>query len=192
MRIPNPLTYALVELMAWTRKRFFNPTRQWPVRQVSRLVFDLTGHTLCGVRIGAPIAEARAFGPADRIIGPSSAPDLLYYSLGLHLECFEGSIVGVRLIMDPRSRDISWDRCFTPASLVLQTADDSVHTVSRQTCEKDLFVLFGQPAETGPVCSDRVHTFVVEGNVVDSFHAPTSGLLTELTITIAAGAVDPS
>ena len=88
-----------------------------------RIRVSLADHELNGVRIEAPITDARIFGPADRVIGSRSAPDLLYYSLGLHVESFERVIVGFRLVMDPGSRPLRWERRFRPATVVLIAKD---------------------------------------------------------------------
>ena len=42
------------------------------------------------------------------------------------------------------------------------------------------------PDRLRPVGNDRVHTFRVGGNMVDSYHEPESGRLVELTVSLWA------
>ena len=178
--------HVLIECLAWGRRRFANPTRQWPSCSVSELTLDLAGHTLCGVPIGAPLSEACVFGPADRLVGASSEYDLLYYTLGLQVNRFEARIVGFRMLLDPASRAAYWERWCQPARLHVQMLDGSRHFLSRETREAAVFALLRRPMETGRVGHDRVHTFGVGGNVIDSYHEPESGRLVELTVGVSA------
>jgi hypothetical protein len=182
----DPVTYLFVECVAWARRRLSNPTRRWPPCSVSELTFELAAHRLCGVPIGASLAEARVFGPADRLVGVPPEYGLLYYKLGLEVDRFEGRIVNFRIVMDPASRALYWERRCTPARLLLRMLDGSRHVLSRETSEASLLELFGRPLETGPVGGDRVHSFRVDGNFIDSYHATDSGRLVELTLCLAA------
>jgi len=178
----DPVKYALIEFLAWRQRRFANPSKEWPPCSVAELTFELGAHTLCGVPTEAPLSEARVFGPADRLVGDN----LLYYKLGLEVECTAARIVGFRVVLDPASRSSYWERRCRPARLQLRMLDGSRHLLSRETSEVFVLALFGRPLETGPVGNDRVHTFRVGGNMVDSYHEPESGRLVELTVSLWA------
>lgn len=186
----NPVTYALAECLAWGRRQFRNPTKRWPPCSITELTFELSTHSLCGVRIDAPLGEASAFGPADRLLGVPPWYDLLYFGLGLQVDQFEAGIVGFRILVDPESRSHRWERRCVPARLQVQMLDGSRQVLSRDTSEEAMLGVFGSPLETGPVCGDRVHTFRAGGALIGSHHEPKSGRLVELTICLAAGGID--
>lgn len=183
----DPIAYLYFEASAWWRLRFSNPTRQWPLRTVSWLLFDMTTHALNGVSIEAPLSSARVFGPAEGI-GPWEDTSLLYYSLGLQVDSGEGHIVSFRIVMDPSRRTSPSDRRFSPATLEITTRGGIHRTLSRDTHERELFGLFGPPVETGPVLDERTHTFLVDGNFIDTFHDQESGCLVEMELGVTAGA----
>jgi hypothetical protein len=102
------------------------------------------------------------------------------------VECYEECIVEFRVIMDPASRGSREHRKFKPAQLSLKGLDGSLHILSRETTEQAVMALFGRPDESGPVGEDRVHTFILGGNFIDTYHSPVSGRLMELTLSLAA------
>ena len=186
--MPDVLTNLLVDLSDSIRQRFFNPTRAWPNCVISQLTFNTIGHALNGVSVEGLIDEARVFGPADRIYGGRSNSALLYYALGLEIDCFKGVVVSFRIITDPGSRSLRWHRRCRPATLLLALANSSRRNLSRDTYENELVHLFGQPVETGPIGDDRVHTFVNGGTVIETYHAQGSGRLAELELMLSADA----
>jgi hypothetical protein len=117
-------------------------------------------------------------------VGPDY--DLLYYNLGLQLDRFQARLISFRVLLDPAGRAHYWERRCQPARLQLKMLDGSRHVLSREMSEASVIGLFGSPLETGPVSDDRVHTFRVAGNLIDSYHEPKSGRLLELTICLAA------
>jgi hypothetical protein len=182
----DPITYALVECLAWGRHHFMNPTRRWSPSSVTELTFELARHSLCGVPINAPLDDACLFGPADRLLGVSPGYDLLYYKLGLQVDQFADEIASFRVLVDPGSRPHYWERRCVPARLQVEMLDGSQYVLSRETTEASILGLFGPPLETGPIGDDRVHTFRAGGNLIDSYHESESGRLVELTICLAA------
>jgi hypothetical protein len=55
--------------------------------------------------------------------------------------------------------------------------------------QDSLIELFGLPFETGPVVDDRVHTFIVGGNSINTYHAQESGRFVEVTLALS---IDPA
>jgi|SRR5688572_8301701 len=183
----DPAVDLLLKLMTWYRRRFGNnPSRNWPPRKVSRLSYDTSDQSLNGLRLEASIPETAMFGPADQILGDTADPDLIYFDLGLEIQCYENQISSFHLIMDPASRDHLWQSRYKPAELSLKTPDGLSHAFSRATNEQAIIRLLGQPDETGPVSEDRMHTFITGRNWIGSFHDPDSGRLLELMLEMAA------
>jgi hypothetical protein len=148
---------------------------------LSRLELDAHKARMNGVALESSAQSAVTFGPASQILGTKSDPVLGYPGLGLEVECYQELIVGFRVIMDPRSRGDLYRR-WQPAVLDLRSPNGASHVLSPDTHERQMFALLGRPVETGPVVGDRVHTFVVRRCLILSFHAPDTGLLTELLI----------
>jgi hypothetical protein len=182
----NPVSYALIECLAWGRRQFRNPTKGWPPRRVTELIFDVAARSLSEVRIDAPVHAARMFGPADRLTGVSPDYDLLYYALGLEIGQFRGNIASFRLLTEPTTRVSYWERRCMPARLQVQGTDGSRHVLSQETTEASVLRFFGNPLETGPVAGERVHSFRVGGNLFDTHHDQESSRLVELTICAAS------
>jgi hypothetical protein len=162
-----------------------DPTRDWPAGTVSALEFDEASGRLNGIALDAPISAAMALGPADAASGGRDDADLDYHTLGLQVGCFEGVVVHFRVIVDPVTRASAGERAFQPGELTLRTGGRTLR-LTRQTTEQDLIAQLGPPVETGPVVGDRVHTFLLERSMIDTYHDTASGRLLELTVCLKA------
>jgi len=162
-----------------------DPTRDWPARAVSALEVDAATGSLSGMALDAPIPAAMVLGPADATSGGSDDPELDYHALGLQVCCFEGVIVHFRVIMDPATRSSERERAFQAGELTLR-ADGRTLRLTSRTTEKDLIAELGSPFETGRIVDDRVHTFLVERIMIDTYHDASTGRLVELEVCLMA------
>lgn len=172
----------LMHVAQSARVRLFNPTRDWPERAVSRLEYDMRTHRLNGIPGEAPVELAKQFGRADWFSGGADSPELDYRQLGLQVTCWEGVIASFRVILQPTSRHSRRDRAFQAADLTLIAPNGTSCRLWGNTTEEDLIAMLGTPFETGPIGEDRVHTFLVEGNHIDSYHDAITGQLLELEL----------
>jgi len=164
--------------------------RGWTPKGLLRLAYDLDEQSVNGVPIGAAIEAARALGRPDYLSsGPD--PDMSYYRLGLQVDCYEGEIVGFRLVLDPVGRAVRRDHSFHPGRIILRGVGALEFEVSPATHERDFIARFGQPVETRTVGNDRVQTFLVVGNCIETFHDPSTGLVVEVEFAAAADTTQP-
>lgn len=158
-----------------------DPTRDWPTVSIAGLEFDTASGRLNGVALDEPISAAMALGRADSCSGGAQDFELDYRAVGLQVEAYEGTLTSFRIIVDPARRDSDRDRAFQPGILTLRVGGRSLR-LTRDTTETDLIAALGSPIETGPIAGDRVHTFVLERSVVDTYHDPATGRLQELEL----------
>jgi hypothetical protein len=171
----------LFGLIQAIRVQYLNPTRDWPETAFTRLEYDLRSGRLNGIAADTPIDTARVFGKADWFSG---GPDLDYRRLGLQIGCFDGTICNFRVILQPASRHSRRDRAFQTADFTLIAPSGKTCRLWGNTSEQDLLALLGTPFETGPIVGDRVHTFIVNGTCIDSYHDEITGQLLELILTL--------
>ena len=174
----------LTSFFQTVRVRLQNPTRDLPVSTFKGLAYDLRTRTLNGVALEASFAAAAPFGRADWFSGLDD-PDLDYRALGLQIGTFQGMVASYRVIVDPAACGDARERAFRPAALSLSTPGGARLEISSRTREEDLIAALGAPVETGAIIGAKVHSFVVAGQRIDSFHHPASGRLRELTICLA-------
>jgi hypothetical protein len=183
----DKLIEKLVQLAQSIRVRLQNPTRGLPVSTFKGLAYDLRTLSLNGVPLEASFSAAAPFGKADWFSGIDD-PDLDYRALGLQIGSFQGTIGSFRMIVDPAACSEARERAFRPAILSLSMPGGARLEISNRTREEDLIAALGAPDESGPIAGAKVHTFVVAGQRVDTYHDPATGRLRELTICLAADA----
>ena len=172
----------MVHLVRATRARFSNPTRGWPPCAVSRLEYDMRLRRLNGIPFEAPIGAAKVFGRTHLFSGGDERLDLDYRKLGLQIGCYEGAITSFRAVLRPENRRSARDRGFRAADLTLIGLNGSRCRLWGNTTEEDLVALLGSPIATLPIGAERVHTFVVERNHIESYHDAITGLLLDIDL----------
>jgi len=177
----NPIGI-LIHLAQAARVRFTNPTHEWPPCAVSRLEYDMRTRCLNGVPFEAPIDFAKVFGKADWFSGSDESPDLDYHKLGLQIGCHEGTISNFRAVLRPENRRTARDRGFRAADLTLIGLNGAHCRLWGNSTEDDLVALLGSPIATLPIGEERVHTFVVERNHIESYHDAITGVLLDIDL----------
>jgi hypothetical protein len=180
----DKLIAKLVDLVQRVRVRMQNPTRDLPVSTFKGLAYDLRSRSLNGVPLDASFSAAAPFGKADWFSGLDD-PNLDYRALGLQIGTFQGLVASFRMIVDPAACGDARERAFRPAALSLSMPGGAQLEISNRTREEDLIAALGAPVETVSIVGSKVHSFLVAGQRVDSYHHPASGRLRELTICLS-------
>ncbi|HKQ57313.1 MAG TPA: hypothetical protein VJY35_05560 [Candidatus Eisenbacteria bacterium] len=183
------LTDVVTRLVQDILVRLQNPTRDLPATTFRALAYDLRNRSLNGVPLDASFSVAAPFGKADWFSGMDD-PDLDYRALGLQIGTFQGLVASFRIIVDPAACGDPRERAFRPGALSLSMPGGGQLEISNRTREEDLIAALGAPAETGSIVGAKVHSFVVAGQRIDSYHHPSSGRLRELTICLSGEATE--
>ena len=179
------ISLGLRRLFGWIRWRFFNPTREWPARAITRLDFDVDQCRLNGIALDAPWQDLKVFGPADEVAFPLSrkdGPDLSFHAIGLAIESYQGRIVTASVITDGSSRPGGRHKRMRPGALTITGLHLPPYEITKATHEQDLFRLFGMPVETGPIVGEPMHTFAVKRSFVNTYHDPSTGHVREVLV----------
>ena len=174
-------------LIEWANVAFANPTRGWPRCTMSGLEYDLRSASLNGIRVESPSDLARSFGPADWFTGKDEDLYLDYRRMGLQVECCDGVITSFRVVVQPDFRPAPRDRKFRPGQLTLIGPEGQAVKLNGLTTNRNLADALGHPIDTGRVGSDRWHAFRVGGNLIESYHDLSSGVLLEIVFGLAIG-----
>lgn len=172
-------------LIEWANVAFANPTRGWPRCTMSGLEYDLRAGSMNGIRVESPSDHARSFGRADWFTGKDEELHLDYHRLGLQVECSDGVITSFRVVLQPDVRPAARDRKFRPAELTLIGPHGEPVKLSPLTTNRDLAASLGNPIDTGRVDGERWHAFRVGGNLIESYHDLSSGVLLEIVFGLA-------
>jgi hypothetical protein len=173
---------ALFRALGRLKTRYRSPTRSWPPTAVPHLFYDMGTRALCGVPVDAPLEALKCFGPADWFYGNNEDLDLYYYQLGLIVGLWQGEIVSFEVLLHPELCPGRAWHPFAAGRLTLCSAADVQRDPTGTTSEREVLSLLGAPAETGPIQGQRVHSFIVAGNFIDTYHDPESGRLVRIEL----------
>jgi hypothetical protein len=134
------------------------------------------------VPLDAPLEALKSFGPADWFDGDNEDLGLYYYQLGLIVGLWQGEIVSFEVLLDPRlCPDRAWHP-FAAGRLTMRSTAELPRDFTATTSEREVLSLLGAPSETGPIQGQRVHTFIVAGNFIDTYHDPESRRLVRIEL----------
>lgn len=162
--------------------KFRNPTADWQYIGQQHLTYNLRIRALNGYCLNSKLELARQFGKCAYVksVGREFL-DLYYPDSGLILQFATEELMAITVIASLDSFHVKEDRMGI-GKLSIIDISGGVNPLNEKTTLKNLITYFGKPFESGKVGEDMVHTFIIQKNLINSYHNSLSGRLLHIEI----------
>ena|GEM_PF-3792290 len=161
---------------------FRNPTSSWQYMGQQNLTYDLRSQAINGYCLNSRLELAAQFGKCSYVKRAGKEfLDLFYPDSGLILQFAAEELMAITAIVSVDSFHVKEDKMSVGKFSIIDISG-RFHSLNEGSTLQDLISYLGEPFESGKVGNDMVHTFIIQKNLINSYHNPLTGRLLHIEI----------